>query len=114
MFHGFSYECSSWSCSSSSRRHHPSADSHPSSLLLADDGLSHGEVDCPRQLDSAVVHVVLNAGAQVLHAVGKFWPHDLATISSSARLKLVNIVGVLIGCTQHHHLEETFSLTKLL
>ena len=93
-----------------SRRHGPAADCDSGRLFLADDGVPHGKVDSSGQLDPAVVHVLVDAGAEVCHTIGELGASDLTSIATPAAVILVYVVGVLVGRAQHHHLRKILGI----
>ena len=68
------------------------------------DAHHHREVHGAGHLDSGVVLVLLNLGAEVHKPVGEVGPHDRPPVASLVCVVLINVVLILISRVQDNNL----------
>ena len=71
---------------------------------MHNDAHHHREVHGARHLDSGVVLVLLNLGAEVPKPVREVCPHDCPPVASLVCVVLINVVLILISRVQDNNL----------
>ena len=73
-------------------------------LFIHNDAHHHREIHGAGHLDSGVVLVLLNLGAEIHQPVGEVGPHDGPAVASPVGVILLDVVRILICCVQDNNL----------